>query len=118
MLLAFLWIYLEVSLKKGPEGRLVEYRAAFLISMTGFFLTGWTVHFWDAALVLFLFLMGSGVWMLDVESKDRAALRAKSIQGARCEPSAHSIGPRRRGPHRVNDAARQALSDFATSGHD
>ena len=80
MLVAFLWIYLAVSLKKVLDGRLVEYWTGFLISMTGFFLMGWTVHFWDAAYVLFLFLMGSGVWMLDVESKDRAALRAKAVK--------------------------------------
>ena len=49
--------------------------------MTAFFLVGWTVHFWDAAYVLFLFLMGSGVWMLDVETKERAALRPKGIRG-------------------------------------
>ena len=118
MLLAFLWIYLALSLKKGLEGRLVEYRTGFLISMTGFFLMGWTVHFWDAAYVLFLFLMGSGVWMLDVESKDRAALRPKSIQAARCEPSAHSIGSRRSGPHRANGGATKSAARLATPGHD
>jgi O-antigen ligase len=80
MLLAFLWIYLAVSLKKGLEGRLVEYRTGFLISMTGFFLMGWTVHFWDTAYVLFLFLMGSGVWMLDVGSKDRFKPRRTNRQ--------------------------------------
>jgi O-antigen ligase len=110
MLLAFLWVYLAVSFKKGLEGKLAEYRTGFLISMTGFFLVGWTAHFWDAAYVLFLFLMGSGVWMLDVESKDRAALRPKSIQAARCEPSAHSIGSPRRGPHRANGAATTSTS--------
>jgi hypothetical protein len=118
MLLAFLWIYLALSLKKGLEGRLVEYRTGFLISMTGFFLMGWTVHFWDAAYVLFLFLMGSGVWMLDVESKDRAALRAKSIQAAANQPSAHSIGSRRSGPHRANGGATKSAARLATPGHD
>jgi hypothetical protein len=118
MLLAFLWIYLAVSLKKGLEGRLVDYRTGFLISMTGFFLMGWTVSLWDNAYVLFLFMMGSGVWMLDVESKDGAALRAKSIQAARCEPSAHSIGSRRRRPRRANGAATTSTSRLATPGHD
>jgi hypothetical protein len=118
MLLAFLWIYLAVSLKKGLEGRLVDYRTGFLISMTGFFLMGWTVSLWDNAYVLFLFMMGSGVWMLDVESKDRAALRAKSIQAARCEPSAHSTGYRRRRPRRANGAATTSTSRLATPGHD
>jgi hypothetical protein len=96
MLLAFLWIYLAVSLKKGLEGRLVDYRTGFLISMTGFFFMGWTVALWDNAYVLFLFMMGSGVWMLDVESKDFDRLpQAWSTSGeGRCDdkhfPTRHS----------------------------
>src|SRR5262249_48835233 len=98
MLLTFFRIYLAVSFKKGLEGRLVEYRTGFLISMAGFFLVGWTTSFWDAAYVLFLFLMGSGVWMLDVESKDRSSCERRAFKRA----AAHSIGSHRRGPHRAN----------------
>lgn len=65
MPLAFFSIFLAVSLRKGLDAKLVEYRTGYLITMTAFFLVAWTVHFWDAAYVLFLFLMGSGVWMLD-----------------------------------------------------
>jgi len=101
MLLAFLWVYLAIGFKKGLEGRLADYRTGFLISMTAFFLVGWAGHFWDAAYVLLLFLMGSGVWMLDVEGKDAAAVRGKSIEAAGCEPSVHSIGSRRRGSRPV-----------------
>ena len=71
MLLAFCSIFLAVSKKKGLDARLGAYRTGFLITMTAFFVVAWTVHFWDAAYVIFLFLMGSGVWMLDGETKTR-----------------------------------------------
>jgi O-antigen ligase len=74
MLLALLSIFLAVSFKKGLDDKITAYRTAFLITMTAFFVVSWTVTFWDATYVLFLFLMGSGVWMLDVETKERAAL--------------------------------------------
>ena len=80
LLLAFLSIFLAVGFKKGLDDKITAYRTAFLITMTAFFLVGWTVHFWDAAYVLFLFLMGSGVWMLDVRPKERAA-RAVEARG-------------------------------------
>jgi hypothetical protein len=67
MLLAFFSIFLTVGFSKGLDEQTTEYRTAFLIAMTAFFMVAWTVAFWDAAYVLFLFLMGSGVWMLDVE---------------------------------------------------
>ena len=69
LLLAFLSIFLAVGFRKGLDDKMTEYRTGFLITMTAFFLVGWTVHFWDAAYVLFLFLMGSGVWMLDVRPR-------------------------------------------------
>ena len=78
LLLAFLSIFLTVGFKKGLDNKTTVYRTAFMITMTAFFMVGWTVHFWDAAYVLFLFLMGSGVWILDVETKERAALRGCS----------------------------------------
>ena len=62
------------SFKKGLGDKIIAYRTAFLITMTGFFLVGWTVAFWDHAYVFFLFLMGSGVWMLDVETKGESYL--------------------------------------------
>jgi hypothetical protein len=69
LLLAFLLMFVSVGLRKGLDDKISTYRTAFLITMMAFFLVGWTVHFWDAAYVLFLFLMGSGVWILDVDTK-------------------------------------------------
>ena len=79
MPLAFFSIFLAVSFKKGLDAKLAEYRTGFLITMTAFFLVAWTVHFWDAAYVVFLFLMGSGVWMLDVKPKHGSALEAQRV---------------------------------------
>jgi len=31
------------------------------------FVAGWGVHFWNETYVLLMFLMGSGVWLLDHE---------------------------------------------------
>jgi O-antigen ligase len=78
LLVTLLSIFLAVGFKKGLDDKITAYRTAFLITMTAFFLVSWTVTFWDAAYVIFLFLMGSGVWILDVETKERAALRLPS----------------------------------------
>jgi hypothetical protein len=69
LLLTFFSIFLAAGFKKGLGDKLIEYRTGFLIAMSAFFLVGWTVAFWDHAYVLFLFLMGSGVWILDVKPR-------------------------------------------------
>ena len=65
MIALFFSIYIPVAFKKGLSHRAGDYRIAYLITLTGFFLVGWTVHFWNSSYVLFLFLLASGVWMLD-----------------------------------------------------
>jgi len=67
ILFAFFTICISVAFKRGMDDRSSTYRTAFLITMTGYFLAGWTVYFWNAAYVLFLFLIGAGVWILDVK---------------------------------------------------
>lgn len=71
LLATFSSIFLAIGFKKGLDDRAKAYRSGFLISMTSFFILGWTVAYWDAAYVLFLFLMGSGVWMLDVAGENQ-----------------------------------------------
>jgi hypothetical protein len=78
MMLFFGFVYVTVSLKKGLDDRLEAYRTAYLITMTGFFLVGWTVHFWNATYVLFLFLLGSGVWLLDVPVEQKDSIRRQA----------------------------------------
>jgi hypothetical protein len=79
MPLAFFSVLLAVSSKKGLDVRLAQYRTGFLITMMAFFVVAWTVHFWDAAYVVFMFLMGSGVWMLDMKPNRGPALGAQRV---------------------------------------
>ena len=83
LLLTLLSIFLALSFKKGLDDKITAYRTAFLISMIAYFLAGWTVHYWDAGYVLFIFTMGSGIWMLDVRPKERAVLKAQVFEPRR-----------------------------------
>jgi hypothetical protein len=73
--LALLSVFLALAFKKGLDERTSEYRTALLIAMSGLFLVSWTVHYWDTAYVVFLFLMGSGAWILDAGTKEGTGLR-------------------------------------------
>ncbi|ANY82183.1 hypothetical protein BB934_27910 (plasmid) [Microvirga ossetica] len=72
MLLAFTLAFYSVSSKKNLNDRLASCRAAYLLCMAGFFIAGWAVHYWNASYVWFLFLLGSGLWLLDVEEPSSA----------------------------------------------
>jgi hypothetical protein len=69
LLLNFFSIVFALGFKKGLDDKLTEYRTGLLLTMTAFFLAGWTVAFWDHVYVLYLFVMGSGVWILDVKNQ-------------------------------------------------
>ncbi len=61
-----------------------DYRMGWLISVIGVAIAGGTVHLWDAVFCYFIFLLGSGVWMLDQEPTERLAsseFHAKSDLG-------------------------------------
>jgi len=64
MHLAFLGIFVAVLLKKGLSDRATAYRTGFLISLVGFYLAGWTVHYWKVIYVLFMLMLGAGAWLL------------------------------------------------------
>jgi hypothetical protein len=64
--LAFFAVFLPVLFKKGLDAQQKRFRTGFLISMAGFYISGWTVYYWNATWVVFIFLLGSGVWLLDV----------------------------------------------------
>ncbi len=58
-------IFLKISWTKRLNPRLQDYRTGYLITLFGVFMAGWTVHFWNALFVYFMFLLGSGLWMAD-----------------------------------------------------
>src|SRR5690606_218707 len=49
------------------DHKLRTFRAAYMFTIAGFFMTGWAVYFWESTYVLFTFLLGSGFWLLDRE---------------------------------------------------
>lgn len=81
LLLAFIANILTVALKRDLNDRLLQCRFAYLVIMTGFFLAGWAVHFWGAVYLYFLFLMGSGVWLLDAVGKEAIVREPKHRGG-------------------------------------
>jgi hypothetical protein len=60
---------LAVILARAEFGdpRLAACRAGLVVTIAGLCLVGWAVHFWNATLALFMFILGSGTWMLDVK---------------------------------------------------
>jgi len=83
IMLSFLSMVATVSFKRGLDTRLLQYRTAYLAVMTGYFVVGWTVHFWNATYVLFLFLLGSGSWLLDTgPNLSPSGFRGKGIGGS------------------------------------
>jgi hypothetical protein len=64
-LLAFFLVFFAVARRGLSDPRLRDYRMGYLGSMVGLFMAGWAVHFWNEPYVLLMFLMGSGVWLLD-----------------------------------------------------
>ncbi|WP_137113666.1 O-antigen ligase family protein [Mesorhizobium sp. GR13] len=84
---ACLWMIFAVGFKKGFDEKLENYRLAYLISTASCMIIGTTVHFWAAPYSWFLFLVGTGAWMLDVkgdgvsDASGRARARGRSPSG-------------------------------------
>jgi hypothetical protein len=79
---AFAAIYFGVMFKRLPTPELGEYRAAYLITLTAFFLIGWAVHLWGAPYVLLFTLLGAGGWFLD-QPRDPPAEDAIDVPASR-----------------------------------
>jgi hypothetical protein len=94
--LSFFAVFLGVSFKKGLDERLIAYRTAYLIVMMAFFLVGWTVHYWGTAYLWFIFLLGSGVWILDAPVDDGVRYR-RDLSDDRRLPGRPSSPVSRRG---------------------
>ena len=92
MIATFFATVLPIAFKRIDDERLSVYRTAYLIAMTGLFISGWTVYFWNATYVLMIFLMGSGVWMRDLP--DPETQRSHTDEKLRHSPKIRRInGP-------------------------
>lgn len=50
---------------RSRDRRVQNYRKGWFITIISLAIAGSTVHYWNAVYCLFMFLIGSGVWMLD-----------------------------------------------------
>jgi len=50
------------------DNQFQTYRKGWFVTVIGLAIAGTTVHYWNAVYCLFMFLIGSGVWMLDCKS--------------------------------------------------
>ncbi|WP_371038489.1 O-antigen ligase family protein [Rhodosalinus sp. FB01] len=66
----FFSVFLSVTFRRAPNERVLWYKTGYLCTMTGVFMVGWTVHFWDAIFAFLMFLIASGMWMLDWEGSE------------------------------------------------
>lgn len=65
----FFAVLLPLIFRKGLDATQDACRLAIVCCLLGFFVTGWTVHYWNATYVLLHFLLGSGMWLLDASAK-------------------------------------------------
>ena len=65
----FLAAVSSIGAVKNLDQRHYDYRAAYLIAMVSFFLTGWMVHFWNGTYVFFILMVGSGMWLRDAPAE-------------------------------------------------
>lgn len=63
--LAFVSALVTVIRTRVEDERVGAYRLGYVISMACFFLSGWTVYYWNNVYVLFMLMLGSGLWIAD-----------------------------------------------------
>ncbi|MCB8818941.1 O-antigen ligase family protein [Microvirga rosea] len=78
--------FFSVALKKNLSPKLVEYRTAYLLCLAGYYVAGWTVHYWNATYVMFLFLLGSGIWLLDADASTTSSATTSGRPRLRTSP--------------------------------
>ncbi|MEQ8784370.1 MAG: O-antigen ligase family protein [Roseibium album] len=54
------------------DEELGDFRKGYLVSLGGMIVAGCTVHYWNATYILFMLMLGSGVWMADAGQKEKA----------------------------------------------
>jgi hypothetical protein len=80
ILASCLWTMFAMVFKRRAESNFNNYRLAYIIPLATYMIVGTTVHFWAAPYVWFLFLLGSGAWLLDEDGVDEVeGVRANSV---------------------------------------
>jgi len=74
---AFFSAVIAIGRARISDPKHIAYRAAYMFTMAGFFMTGWAVYFWESTFVLFMFLLASGFWILDHQDPPAARKSAR-----------------------------------------
>ena len=56
------------------DDQLHRFRSAWIIGITGIAVAGVTVHFWNSLFALFMFLLGTGAWMINSPGRPPARM--------------------------------------------
>jgi len=83
--LAVLFCIVSIGWKSGLDEKQEECRTAYIIVVLNWCLVGMTVYYWDAAYVLFLLLLGSGLWIRDSMPDAALAPGAANLQRSRLQ---------------------------------
>lgn len=98
---AVVFILVRLGKLRTTDQRVLSYRNGLSITIVGLSAVGWTVHFWNETYVLFVYLLGSGVWMLNYADKELTSI-ATSNKAMR-KPSGDHVAPP---PARISSEAR------------
>ncbi len=90
---AFFATVLPVIFRKGLDERTSSYRTGYVISLLGFYIAGWTVHYWNSVYVLLIFLLGCGPWFLDLKKGEPAAASPENPTRSRRRLAATGVEP-------------------------
>ncbi|MEM7236802.1 MAG: hypothetical protein AAF501_03110, partial [Pseudomonadota bacterium] len=75
--ITFFSIFLGTIFKRLRDPRLAAFRLGFVLCLVGYYVAGWTVHYWNEVYLQFMFILGSGVWLL--EERQAGAVRPTPI---------------------------------------
>jgi hypothetical protein len=71
-LISLFLVVIATIRRSGLDERTSAYRLGFVTTMMGFFIAGWTTHFWGPTYVFYLFLLGSGAWISQYKPPDES----------------------------------------------
>jgi hypothetical protein len=84
---ALLFLCFAVGRRRFRDRRLRAYRTGWLIAIVALIIAGASVHFWNAIFCLFMFLQGSGVWLLTVKESRPVGPEASPSHAPPAAPS-------------------------------
>ena len=79
-----------IAMKKMNVELDKDLRLGWFVSLIGLIVAGATVHYWDALLVYYMMIVGSGAWMLDLDENDtgiKTVRLTRSASRRRLSPS-------------------------------